>query len=201
MPLTNRHIYYLKFFILALAIMLGLVFLTNAGFFWKNTGYDLGFRSAVPSPSSTSTPAKLSPNFLSVPSLGITAPIVFAEKPTEKSFQAALLNGVGHYPGTALVGQPGNCYIFGHSSDYVWSKGHYKTVFALLPKIKIGEEIIATDSQGNSYTYIVKNTVIAKPTETKYLKQDKSKKILTLQTSWPIGTALKRYLVIAELKP
>jgi HemK-like putative methylase len=70
---------------------------------------------------------------LSIPSLSIEAPIQFIDKADEKTFQAALKNGVVHYPGTALAGEFGNMYIFGHSSDYIWSKGHYKTIFAVLP--------------------------------------------------------------------
>src|SRR5438552_3712454 len=65
----------------------------------------------------------LLPNLLLIPSLGIKAPVGYPEKTDENEFQNFLQNGVVHYPGTALPGQPGNVYIFGHSSDYIWSKG------------------------------------------------------------------------------
>src|SRR5438093_1507422 len=78
------------------------------------------------------------PNLLEISSLGIKAPVVYVDQANETAFQAALKDGVVHYPGTALPGQPGNVYIFGHSSDYFWSNGHYKTIFASLPQIKKG---------------------------------------------------------------
>jgi len=199
--MVKRRIYnMLKIAGLTLLIFAGLLVLANFGYFWQNVHYEMAGVKPVAQPVAATSQLKVQPTLLSVPSLGITAPIVYAQEPNETSFQAALLNGVAHYPGTADPGQFGNCYIFGHSSDFIWSKGHYKTVFALLPHIKIGAEITISDSQGQPYVYTVRSTVIASPTELKYLQQDYSKKVLTLQTSWPVGTALKRYLVLAEIK-
>lgn len=141
------------------------------------------------------------PNTLAIPSLGVTAPIQYATQRDEKHFQALLKNGVVHYPDAALPGEVGNMFIFGHSSDYAWSGGRYKTVLALLPKLKIGSEIKVVDKDGYIYTYIAKKIQVAAPTEVQWLSQDTGgKKLLTVQTSYPIGTALKRYLVIAELR-
>jgi len=137
---------------------------------------------------------------LSIPSLKISVPIVYVSDRTEKTFQLGLQQGVVQYPGTALPGQLGNMYVFGHSSDYRWAKGSYKTIFAKLPNIKIGSEIKLTDSAGKVYTYKVKSTAIALPNEVKYLSQyNYQKKLLTVQTSYPVGTALKRFLAQAEL--
>lgn len=137
---------------------------------------------------------------LSIPSLKISAPLVYVTERSEKVFQLGLQQGVVQYPGTALPGQLGNMYVFGHSSDYRWSKGSYKTVFAKLPNIKVGSLIILTDGAGKTYTYKTISTVIALPTDTKYLSQYKfQRKLLTVQTSYPVGTALKRFLVQAEL--
>ncbi len=141
------------------------------------------------------------PNTLAIPSLGVTAPIQYATQKDEKHFQELLKSGVVHYPGTALPGKVGNMFIFGHSSDYAWSSGSYKTVLALLPKLKIGSEIKVVDKDGYIYTYIAKKIQVAAPTEIQWLSQDTGgKRLLTVQTSYPIGTALKRYLVIAELR-
>ncbi len=143
---------------------------------------------------------KADPNFLNVPSLEIKAPILYAESKTEKEFQKLLQDGVVHYPGTAMPGEIGNVYIFGHSSDYIWSKGGYKTVFALLPKIEIGEKIKISDKDGEVFTYVVTEKFVAEKTDLKLLSQETGgKKILTLQTSYPIGTALRRYIVRGEL--
>lgn len=145
-------------------------------------------------------PALAKPNLVIIPSLNITAPIVYATSTTEQNFQANLKNGVVHYPGTALPGQAGNCYIFGHSSDYLWSNGKYKTVFATLPHMSVGDSIEVTDPNGFVYIYTVTETKIVSPTALEYLHQDYTKKMLTVQTSYPVGTALERFLVIAELQ-
>lgn len=138
---------------------------------------------------------------LAIPSLGINAPVIYEVAQNEEAFQLALRNGVVHYPGSALPGAVGNVYIFGHSSDYAWSKGDYKSVFALLPKIENGAEIKLTDSKGFMYTYLVTNQFVVGPKDVNVLSQETNgKHMLTVQTSYPIGTALKRYVVQAELR-
>lgn len=145
---------------------------------------------------------KVQSNYLWIPSLGIEAPVVYVKEVNESQFQKALAGGVVHFPETAKPGEFGNVYIFGHSSDYAWSKGAYKTVFALLTKIKPGAEILISDQDGKLFTYIAKEALVIAPTDVKYLSQEKyEKKLLTLQTSYPIGTALKRYIVRAEILP
>ena len=138
---------------------------------------------------------------LAIPSLGVSAPVLYINETGEASFQSALLNGVVPYPGSALPGEVGNVYIFGHSSDYAWSGGSYKSVFALLPKIRKGAEIKLTDSKGFLYTYKVTEQFVVWPKDVTVLSQDTAgKHTLTLQTSYPVGTALKRYVVRAELR-
>jgi LPXTG-site transpeptidase (sortase) family protein len=140
------------------------------------------------------------PNRIIIPSLGLDLPVIYVEQRNEDAFQEGLKMGIVHYPGTAEIGQPGNPYIFGHSSDYPWAGGEYKTALATLPKIEKGELIIATDREGEVFRYEVKETKIINPDETEYLSQYENKKrMLTLQTSYPVGTALKRFIVIAEL--
>jgi LPXTG-site transpeptidase (sortase) family protein len=144
---------------------------------------------------------KTEPNTLQIQALGVKAPLVYVNQVSEEIFQKALETGVVHYPGTALPGQIGNCYIFGHSSDYLWSQGKYKSIFVNLPQIKQGDWIEVTDSEGSRFTYEVYEVLVVKPTDLGQLSQETGeKKILTLQTSYPIGTALKRFLVKAELK-
>lgn len=149
----------------------------------------------------TSSTIRAEPDVVEIPSLGIRAPLKYVQEKSEAVFQRALQDGVVHYPGTAKPGEFGNAYIFGHSSDYAWSKGSYKTVFALLPKIKTGAEIIVTDPEGRFFTYTVVTTTVVQPDDLSVLDQGGHKRrMLTLQTSYPLGTALRRFLVIAELK-
>ncbi|MFA5935395.1 MAG: sortase [Patescibacteria group bacterium] len=187
-----------------IALVLLLVIVLNGRYLWAHASFAFqkpatpvaGF--VVPGDSRSRT----EPDTVRIDRLGITAPIKYvAASTTEEGFQIALRDGVVHFPGTALPGEPGNVYIFGHSSDYSWSKGNYKTVFALLTKAKAGDEIIVSGHDGTAYTYVVTGTKVVGPKDTHVLdQQGKTKKLLTLQTSYPLGTALKRFLVLAELK-
>src|SRR3989344_5629961 len=154
--------------------------------------------SAVTKPKTR--PPEISPYTIKIPSLNISVPMVYVYAATEKEFQAGLIDGVVHYPGTALPGEFGNCYIFGHSSDYIWSQGKYKTIFAPLPKTTIGTEIVISDNQGVKFVYTVIDSKKVSAKDLSVLKQDYTKKILTLQTSYPVGTALARWVVVAEMK-
>lgn len=157
-----------------------------------------------PTPDSVLTDSELkfgAPNHLSIPVLGIEAPIIYIDEKSEAVYQAALKTGVVHYPGTALPGEPGNVYIFGHSSDYLWSDGNYKTIFAKLPQIEQGKDIVVTDAAGRFFHYSVIETKVVGPRDMSVLSQgDGSRSLLTIQTSYPLGTALQRYIVVAELK-
>lgn len=139
-------------------------------------------------------------NEVYVPRFNINASLVFIQAKSEVAFQRALQDGVVHYPDTANIGELGNAYFFGHSSDLIWARGNYKTVFALLPDIQTGDVIIATDKNGHPYRYIAYETLIVNPDDTSVLDQFENKEaILSLQTSYPVGTALQRFIVRARL--
>lgn len=197
--MAEENRYFPKIALTLLALVAGLILISPA--YWAA---QLAYIVNKEEPSATpgeSEGEKITPNMLIIPSLGISAPIQYVEQTDEESFQSALASGVVHYPGTAEIGQYGNPYIFGHSSDYVWAKGEYKTVFALLPRIKEGDEIIASDKEGNKFVYTVTDIKIASPKDKHYIDtKTTDEKFLTVQTSWPVGTALKRFLAIAKLQ-
>ncbi|HYE22812.1 MAG TPA: sortase [Verrucomicrobiae bacterium] len=152
-------------------------------------------------PNSFAAQEKIEPNTLIINSLGIKFPVVYVDEINEDVFQDALQYGVVHYPDTALPGQFGNVYIFGHSSDYAWARGNYKTAFTLLPRIQKGTQIMISDSEGKPYIYKVIETKVVKPTDLSVLdQQNNSKKLLSLQTSYPLGTAISRFIVVAEIE-
>ena len=186
-----------KTLLMALGLVVLVFTVMDFNFLWFNIKNNVKKTPILPT---TITQPQGAPNQLNIPSLNITAPIIYVEKTNEADFQAALKNGVVHYPGTAVPGGNGNCYIFGHSSDYIWSKGNYKTIFAPLPKIKIGVDILITNQAGQLFTYRVTKTFVISANDLSVLAQDQSQKILTLQTSYPLGTALRRFIVVAEIK-
>jgi sortase A len=190
--------------LLPIALIVALFAALNAEYIHTQLAYLIRGPEPLPEPARTlvvpGSQAAAIANLLTVPSLGIQAPIQYVTSTDEASFQRALQDGVVHYPGTADPGDPGNVYIFGHSSDYAWSPGKFKTVLALLPRIKPGDEIQVSDKSGKLYRYRVLETRIVSPKDLSVLDQhDLSRKLLTLQTSYPVGTALRRFLAVAEL--
>lgn len=196
--LTKRAAIYLSLFVAAGFLIL------NFPYFGAQFRYLLFGAATAPELDSVTPIVKaecLSPNQLKIASLGIEAPIIYVDESTEERFQTALKDGVVHFPGTALPGEDGNVYIFGHSSDYTWSQGEYKNIFALLPKIKPGDSILISDALGQLFTYSVTGTLVVSPKETGVLDQQAGKvRMLTLQTSYPLGTALRRFIVQAKLE-
>jgi sortase A len=183
----------------ALVVVVLLIF-SNFSYVWKNLAFQFHRPTPTPEPVATVQTQKDTPNWLWIQSLNISAPVIEPAGKTEDDFQVALRSGTVHYPGTAYPGQKGNVYIFGHSSDFAFTPGNFKTVFALLPRIEIGAQIKLTDEEGIIYYYKVTDKFVVDANRTDVLDQDTSKSILTLQTSYPIGTALRRYIVIAELQ-
>lgn len=130
-----------------------------------------------------------------IPKISTDAPIIWDINFDQ--IHSNLDNGVVQYKESAKPGQYGNVFLVGHSSDYVWSKGKYKTVFSLLPKL-IKDDQIFIHYQGDEYIYEVTETKIVAPTDTSILDPSTDAR-LTLMTCWPIGTSQKRYVVIAKL--
>lgn len=114
----------------------------------------------------------------------------------ESEMQAALQEGVVHYPGTSLPGQTGNVVITGHSSYFPWDPGRFKDVFALLHDVVVGDKIVVYYKQ-TKFTYEISETEVVLPEDIDVLKQTPSDK-LTLITCTPVGTNLKRLIVSAK---
>lgn len=145
-------------------------------------------------------------NRIIIPRYNIYAPIIEANnielsmaswEETERQIQESLEHGVVHFPGTARPGDQGNAFITGHSSFYPWSKGDYKDVFALLPKIGIGDDIFVWQDQ-HKYHYRVTDIKEVKPSETNVLGPTNDYR-LTLMTCTPLGTTLRRLIVTSQL--
>ncbi|MGO9256958.1 MAG: class D sortase [Bryobacteraceae bacterium] len=96
---------------------------------------------------------------------------------------------VGHIPGTALPGQPGN----------VGLAGHRDTLFRSLKDLKINDEIQFSTLHGD-FKYIVESLVIVEPDNVGVLASS-SENELTLVTCYPfffVGAAPKRFVVKAR---
>lgn len=120
---------------------------------------------------------------IEIPRLGLSAMIVNGVN------ERALQLGVGHIPGTALPGQPGN----------VGLAGHRDTFFRPLRNIRDGDVIWLTAAAGVS-EYIVESTAVIEPDRTQVLAASGSS-VLTMVTCYPfdfLGRARKRFVVRAR---
>lgn len=144
----------------------------------------------------------LDPNFtIIIPDLGINSRVIKNISPTNpRLYQAALAKGVAHAEGTSLPGEPGNTFLFAHSSVDLLNASRYNSVFYLIHHLEIGDEIQIW-FENKRYVYSISEKLFVGKNETKYLNLDPKTETLTLMTCWPPGTTLKRLIVIAKPLP
>lgn len=103
------------------------------------------------------------------------------------------------YFGTSIPGERGTAVIFGHSTlPHLFDSKNYKTIFATLHTIKIGDEIFTTVN-GLTYKYKIFSIVITDPEDTNMFSQSFDNSYITLVTCTPPGTTWKRLIVRATL--
>jgi LPXTG-site transpeptidase (sortase) family protein len=137
---------------------------------------------------------------LEIPRIGISAPIIFFDEPTDNdTLSEALDEGTVHFPDSVLPGQTGPTIILGHSAPPGWPKIKYDWVFSEVSLLEERDEIIIYFS-AKKHIYHVKNKVFLDrgeeiPAET----YSTSGNTLILLSCWPPGKDYKRIAVIAEL--
>ncbi len=185
------------------AIFLAVFIFTN----WQAVRNEVGYTAkpqtqpiviVSPSPTAevTPTPAPIVETaHVIIEKIGVDVPISWDVAPEETVDY--LDNGVAHMKGTAHLGEEGNLFITGHSSDYVWKRNPYAAVFSLLPKLEIGD-IIRIRENGKVYVYKVAQTQIVNPDQVDVINQTTTP-VVTLMTCYPVGTTKERYVVQAAL--
>jgi sortase A len=121
---------------------------------------------------------------IEIPRIGVSVMIVEGVEPH------SLKVAVGHVPGTALPGEPGNVAIAGHRD----------TFFRKVRAIQNHDAIRLTTLYG-SYDYLVESTRVVGPSEVDVL-QSSNESELTLVTCYPFyyaGPAPDRFIVRARL--
>lgn len=120
---------------------------------------------------------------IDIPRIGLSAIVI------EGAGKTTLRRAVGHIPGTALPGHPGN----------VGPAGHRDTFFRPLRNIR-QDDIITLNTLLGEYRYRVVSTTIVGPYDVGVLDPSASE-ILTLVTCYPftfVGSAPERFIVRAE---
>ena len=117
----------------------------------------------------------------------------------ERAYTQALTQGVAAATGSTKPGEPGNLYIFSHSTDAPWNIVRYNAVFYLLREMEPGDRVVVFYN-GRRYNYIVYDKVVTDPKDVQYLANRYDQPVLTLQTCDPPGTLLNRLIVRAKLE-
>jgi sortase A len=131
------------------------------------------------------TPGPEQATQIQIPGINVDAPIVQGDGWEQ------LKKGVGQYIGSADPGQPGNMVLSAHNDVY-------GEIFRHLDDLKQGDKIIIYTSQ-HSFTYIITNIQIVKPTEVEVMASTPDP-IVTLISCYPYMVDNKRIIVQAGLQ-
>ena len=113
--------------------------------------------------------------YLTIPKLGLFDIPVY-----EGTSEASLSAGTGHMYGTGYPWVPGsNTYIAGHRIGYPGTMSDH--VFWDLPSLAIGDQVVVTDSLGQSYTYAV-SEVLEVPITDLSVTAPVGREVVSLQT-------------------
>ena len=138
-------------------------------------------------------------SYLEIPKIHLRAPLILADESQKDNLAPLLLQGVIHHPETPLPTQGGNGVYIGHSSNYWWQTSDYNTVFTLLDKLKIGDEIIISYENDLYHYAVTERQTVGKNSQEIFRPADGENSEITLVTCWPNGTDLKRFFVRARI--
>jgi LPXTG-site transpeptidase (sortase) family protein len=165
------------------------------------TGFnDFEYKELKNSQENTSNSVLNIPDYftLSIPELKISDAIV-----QTNSINLSPETSLGHYKGSALPGQIGNAFIYGHSVlPWFFNPNNYRTIFSTLDNLKDGDEFVI-NFNNKEFKYKVESKTILDPDKVNPLAEFKPKYLnestVTLMTCYPAGTRAKRLLVNAVL--
>jgi len=135
-----------------------------------------------------------------IPKLRVNAPVV-ADVPAanEPAYLAALKSGVAHAQDTATPStEPGNTYLFAHSTPNIFDIQKYSAVFTLLNKLETGDRVILFH-KNQRFDYTVSTNEVVESFNLTPLTRQVESPTLTLQTCDPPGVPINRRIVTAEL--
>lgn len=138
---------------------------------------------------------------LIIPKISVDVPIVWdADASSLDSLNKAMDKGVAWFNiqgASARPGENGNFVLSGHSSNEWLDGGQYKSIFAPLERMQVGDTIYV-NYNSKRYIYQITGTKVVKPTDVEALHIGTDKPRITLITCTPLGTALNRLLVFAD---
>lgn len=117
---------------------------------------------------------------LSIPSLGVDAPLLSGIRLT------TLDNGPGHWPGTAMPGEPGNVVVAAHRTSH---GGPFRNI----DQLEVGDSVMFTTAAGET-EYLVTETMIVNP-DALWIVDQTDDATATLFACHPPGSVAQRIVV------
>ncbi|HLF01482.1 MAG TPA: class D sortase [Anaerolineales bacterium] len=121
---------------------------------------------------------------ISIPALGVEAPVVHGVEPDD------LKLGVGHYEGSVNPGEKGNLALAGHNDAY-------GEVFRDLIELQPGDEVTVYTAS-SKYRYLIRGSRLVEPDEVSVLEPTVGPTI-TLISCYPYLVDTQRIVVFGEL--
>lgn len=146
------------------------------------------------------TTAVLPEFYLSIPRLNIKNARVLTnvDGTSKEEYLKSLKEAVAHFKGTALPGEVGNIFLFGHSMLPILARGQYESIFTKLPKLQ-KNDVVKINYNNQELTYQVEQTAVVGPNDVFVLNQNQTEQKITLMTCIPPGFGEKRFVVIGKL--
>lgn len=133
-----------------------------------------------------------------IPKIQVNSVVIPRVNANDKTqYMAALKQGLAHAAGTSLPGEPGDTYIFGHSTDYEWNITNWNALFYNLKDLEPGDKVYVW-YQGMPKIYQVTEKKVYEPKDTSFINLGGGEERLVLQTCTPPGTTWKRLVVFAK---
>lgn len=153
---------------------------------------------STPVPVSALVSADFSDARIIIPAIAVDASIIFPDSADVDVLNNDLLKGVVHYPGSALPGEKGKIFLFGHSTGFAVVHNKSFKSFNRLKDLKTGD-IVKIQTSSKEYRYRVLTMRIAEADNT-MVNFDSKKQTLVLLTCKIFGQNAKddRYMVEAE---
>lgn len=140
-----------------------------------------------------------SPARIMIDKIDVDVQIQSPEQANIETLDAALREGVVHYPGSGGIGGERRMFLFGHSSRLPVVQNQAFQSFNGLDRLKEGDEIRILDDDGQEQVYVVTSTEVVDQDE-RLVSFESGAGKLTLSTCTTFGARENRVVVEAELR-
>ena len=134
---------------------------------------------------------------IEIPEVSVDAQVYNTDSTSTAVLDDFLLHGAVRWPGSGLLGEPGNVLIFGHSTSYKIVNNQAFKTFVGLKNLRAGD-LISVYSDNNEYVYAVLSVNMEEASDV-LVNFNTTDSLLTLSTcNTSIGDTSARYVVQAK---